>query len=136
MSSNNNQGIGIDLYSRGLITLSGVEANGNWGPGISLKNDYDGATAGITLSTVRAESNGDTGIIAWTNGALLMSNITANSNYLTWGEIDSGTTVQNYYNSNREPDHWWFEATEGVPITLKLWADGFNGTRMAEPLGF
>ena len=126
VSSNNNQGIGIDLYSRGLITLSGVEANGNWGPGISLKNDYDGATAGITLSAVRAESNGDTGIIALTNGALLMSNITANSNYLIWGEIDSGTTVQNYYSSNREPDHWWFEATEGVPITLKLWADGIN----------
>ena len=124
--SNDNYGIGIDLYSRGLITLSGVQANNNGGPGISLKNDYSGATAGITLGTVRAESNGDSGIIAKTNGALLMSNITANDNYLTWGRVDNGTTVQNFYTSYREPDHWWFEAVEGEEIILKLWADGWS----------
>ena len=126
VTSNDNQGIGIDLYSNGLITLSGVQANGNWGPGICLKNDYDVATAGITLSTVRAESNGDSGINAKTNGALLMSNINANSNAMTWGGIDNGTTMQNFYNTGKGPDHWWFEAVEGVEITLKLWADGSN----------
>ena len=40
VNSNNNQGMGIDLYSNGLITLSGVQANSNWGPGIGLKNDF------------------------------------------------------------------------------------------------
>ena len=128
VNSDGNQGVGIEAFSKGLITLSGVEANNNQQTGIRAINNFDLAIAGITLTNVRTEGNGDTGIIAKTNGALLMSNITANSNYLIWGEIDNGTTVQNYYNSNREPDHWWFEAAEGVPITLKLWADGSNDT--------
>ena len=127
VSSDNNQGKGIEIYSKGLITLSSVQANGNWQTGILAENDFTLATAGITLGSVRAESNGDNGILAWTHGALLMSNITANSNALTWSGIDNGSSVQNYYNEGKGPDHWWFEATDNVLITLKLWADGTNG---------
>jgi len=126
VTSDNNQGKGIEIYSKGLITLSGVHANNNQQTGIRAINEFDLATAGITLTNVRAESNNGSGITAWTNGALTMSNINANSNYLIWGGIDNGTTVQNYYSSNREPDHWWFEAVEDDPITLTLWADGSN----------
>ncbi len=126
VTSNNNQGIGIDLYSNGLITLNEVQANSNWGPGICLKNDFDGASAGIVLRSVRADNNGGTGITALTNGALVMSTINTSSNAIVWSGIDASTTVQEYFNQGKGPDHWWFDAQASVPITLKLWADGWS----------
>jgi hypothetical protein len=128
VDSSDNQGKGIEIYSKGLITLSGVQANGNWDGGIFATNDFSLATAGITLSTVRADNNNNTGILVWTNGALLLSNINANSNALVWGGVDTHTTYQNFFNTNKGPDHWWIEVEDNSTITLKLWADGWNGS--------
>ena len=134
--SSDNQGVGIQIRSKGVINLNTVEANNNWQSGIVLDNKYNGTTAGVTLAKVRAENNGDTGIRVFSHGSLVMGNIKANNNALTWGGMDSGQTMQDFYNMNKGPDHWWFYAEEGTPYTISLVADGYGATGLLNRFDF
>ena len=124
-----NQGAGLEVYSRGLISLTSGWAQGNWNFGFNLNNrDYQDAIAGITLSGVQAYNNGNTGILARTNGALTMSNLRATGNVKTGGgigldEFGNGMSVQDFYNENFGPDHWYFEADPGQDYKFTLRAD-------------
>ncbi len=129
ITANNNQGSGLEAYSRGLITLTNGFASGNWNFGFYLTNrDRPGSTAGIMLSNLQAHNNGNTGISAETSGALTMSNIRATNNSKTGGgmwvdDSGDGMSVQDYYNEKFGPDHWYFEADSGSPYHFTLLAD-------------
>lgn len=82
---NNNGSDGLDISSKGAITLSNITANGNGtdlidfdGAGAWLYNSYSGSSAGITLTGINTFSgNHYTGVIAYSNGAITLSNVTS-----------------------------------------------------------
>ncbi len=87
---NSNNSDGLDILSKGAITLNGITANSNTGYGALVENDYTGTTAGITLTTSSSnqfESNGYDGLDVYSQGAVTLNSITA---YLN-GPISGGT---------------------------------------------
>jgi hypothetical protein len=81
---------GLDVYSKGTVTLNNVTANGNDGWGVYIYNAYTGATAGVNINataTTQNNFNGNylIGLDVYTNGAVTITNITANSNKGSYG---------------------------------------------------
>lgn len=126
VNANDNHGSGLVAYSKGTISAKTINANGNWDWGATFNNQFTGSVSGITLSYVTANNNGNTGISVYTNGSLIMSNLNANSNANVWNSLGNGETAQDFFNQSKGPDHWFFEAQEGVPYTLLLQADGYG----------
>ena len=87
----NNQGTGLQVYSRGLITLAGAWASNNWGSGIRLANDT-ASLAGVTMSNVNTNDNNGTGLEAYSNGLISLRGAEANNN--KW---DGGINLQNNF---------------------------------------
>ena len=100
---NSNNGDGLDIYSKGAITLNGLTANSNTGYGALVENDYTGTTAGITLTTSSSnqfESNGYDGLDVYSQGAVTLNSITAYFNGLTSGTAYGyGVYVRNDFNT-------------------------------------
>lgn len=75
---------GIDVHSKGAISLYAVEASGNGNHGVNLDNDYNDAVGGITISGALGssyiESNGSSGLVAQSRGAISVSRVFANWN--------------------------------------------------------
>ena len=99
-SFNNNGGNGLEVDSRGAITVMDLNATGNNNDGVYLKNS-DG-TGNISLGTARVgwvnslsgnglnhlqAGNGWDGLEVYSKGSVALSNITASSN----GSYDAGT---------------------------------------------
>ncbi|MEW6401847.1 MAG: right-handed parallel beta-helix repeat-containing protein, partial [Chloroflexota bacterium] len=86
-------GSGLRAASTGSIILSQVTANGNTTGGAYLINDYAGATGNINISdSIFGEvenGNGDTGLGAYSNGNITLSQVTA-----TWNG-DEGAALDN-----------------------------------------
>ena len=84
---------GLDVFSKGAITLNGITANSNIGYGAFVENDYTGTTAGITLTTTTSsasnqfENNGYDGLDVYSQGVVTLNSIIA---YLN-GPISGGT---------------------------------------------
>jgi hypothetical protein len=133
ITANDNQGGGgVEALSMGFISLKGAEARNNAGEGIHLENKFDGAVAGISIISATANDNRQTGISAQTNGELKMTSLAANNNAMINGGISDGETVQDFYNSNKGPDNWKFDATAGKDYTFTLLVDsGIALNRMA-----
>lgn len=122
-----NQGIGLEVDSKGTITANSLYSSGNRNNGIFLFNQYTGSIAGMLLNGITAEDNGYTGIDLTTNGSLVMANMNALGNALTHWGMDVGSTVQNFYNENHGEDHWGFDAVPGTAYTFYLRADSWDG---------
>ena len=75
----NNQSIGLQVYSRGLITLTGAWASNNRGRGIRLANDTS-STAGINMSNINTNDNWGTGLEAFSNGLISLRGAEASNN--------------------------------------------------------
>ena len=77
---------GLQVYSRGLISISSLTASNNglslgYGTGASLSNNASSATAGVTLTGVNTFSgNYNSGLSILTFGAITVNSITASSN--------------------------------------------------------
>ncbi len=123
---NNNFGLGIDIKSKGVITLNTVDANNNADGGVTLINKFNGVASGVVLGAVRADGNNNNGIRVVTNGSLVIANTSASNNAKTWGGLESGNTVQDFFNNNKGRDGWGFEAVEGTLYTLLLKANGYG----------
>jgi hypothetical protein len=121
---NGNGYLGLEAYSNGTITLKNVEGSNNGDYGLFLNNNYPGFTPGITLNTVNANENQNSGISVGTYGNLTVVNATASKNARTHGGAWVDGTIQDYYNGNLGPDRWYFEAEEGQAYTIFLRADG------------
>ena len=122
--ANGNNGMGMELYSKGIITLKTVEGNENRQTGITVSNQFEGTTANLILTGVIANNNTMTGIQATTNGSLLITKVDANGNNMSWNKMSSGETVQNYLNPGQGSDFWGFDAEAETTYTITLLADG------------
>jgi hypothetical protein len=109
---------GLDVQSKGAITLLNVNANGNYGDGATLTNNYTGAAAPVTINAVAGKSNsfsynGLTGLEVNSRGAITTTNLDADVNGLygavltnngagvTAGVVlNAGTGMANYFESN------------------------------------
>jgi hypothetical protein len=126
VNTNDNQANGMELYSKGVITLNIVQGCNNGLKGIVVSNQYTGTNANLVFNGVFAGNNAMTGVRATTNGSLLLANVNANDNNLSKGGISSGKSVQDYLNKNKGSDYWFFEAEAETPYTITLLADGTN----------
>jgi hypothetical protein len=88
-------GYGVEAYTNGSITLSGVTAENNWYDGAYLQNNYSGATGTINVGG-DFSGNGlsfdllyGNGVEAYSNNDIILSDVTANDNY------DDGALVDN-----------------------------------------
>ncbi len=94
---NGNNGEGLSIYSKGLITISNLTANNNSGVGIRLDNNSSGiATPKAVTITGFLTANGNTssGVLIYSYGAITTINVTAKNNTNNGVMIDqSGTTT-------------------------------------------
>lgn len=79
---NSNGGMGLIVYSRGAITVNSVQANGNSGTNLDLRNDYFGSTGSVTVSGTNQlnSSTGGYGLYILSRGVVTLNNISANGN--------------------------------------------------------
>ena len=123
LEANDNWGKGIEVYSKGLISLSQAYAHSNRDLGINLQNNWSGATAGMSLKDISTNNNNQTGLLVKSNGSITLMSINANGNVMTNGGIEEGITVQDFFNSSYGPDRWWFFAEHTSPQVFTLLAD-------------
>jgi hypothetical protein len=97
-SFNGNYNTGLDITSRGLITLNKITANGNTSAsasGVRIHNDHTLLTApqNVTiLGYLTANDNGYRGLDLWSFGALTLYNVTTNGNGEYGTYLDNCTT--------------------------------------------
>jgi hypothetical protein len=97
---NDNNYYGLKIDSRGVISLSNVNASGNnIQDGVNLNNAYQNATAGITVkatSTLTPSNFSDNwayGLAIWTNGSVSLANLNALGNVTNSGIYVSNSTA-------------------------------------------
>lgn len=101
----NNDGLGLTLNSKGLISVRDITAIGNGSYGVNLYNSFVGVTKGITLSGNNVfAGNGGNGLSVASRGPISASNLIAVSN------ADIGAQISNQ------------NAVTAQPVTLT----GFN----------
>ncbi len=91
-----NAGDGLDVLSKGAISVHNVSANSNIGYGASLDNTLSGtaAPANVVVSGVNAfDANFLTGLSVQSYGAIAASNLTADNNGIS--STDNGVTLDN-----------------------------------------
>ena len=90
---NENSGHGLDLQSDGAILVNNLTANKNSGNGVSLKNDSSGAVGAVILNVSgKFNTNGWSGLVISSKGAITLNNITANEN----GQANTDPTIPPY----------------------------------------
>jgi hypothetical protein len=117
---NNNLGDGLWVRSQGVITASQLTADDNHGGvGAYLDNQWAFKNSNISLSGYNTfNDNSSTGLEAYSNGNILISNLTANRNY--GGTAFDGSNTGGAYLNN-----WSMTA---VPVTVTLTGNNsFNG---------
>jgi hypothetical protein len=97
-SFDGNKNYGLIVYSDGTITLSNVKANGNGATGARLDNTAAASAKNVTLISGVYEFNGNLGwgLVVYSNGAITLKDITANSNDQTGAYLvnTSASTAQ------------------------------------------
>jgi len=82
--NSNVSGSGLTVQARGLITVNNLGASGNGGAAASLKNDFSGVTAGVTILGTMGDNlinnNSGTGLQILTNGPLSITDLLASGN--------------------------------------------------------
>jgi hypothetical protein len=81
-----NGGLGLYVQSKGAISISNVNANNNAYIGVVLDNNWVGANGTITIGSVGGgnnnfSQNGGSGLLAFSTGAISLSQFEANNNY-------------------------------------------------------
>ncbi len=91
---------GLNISSKGVITLNNITANGNGlsgtnGSGAYISNQYLSATGGVTITGTNSFSgNYSTGLVINSNGNITTNNVTADGNYASGSygaSIDNST---------------------------------------------
>lgn len=96
-----NGGDGLDIVTKGVISINYVDASGNAGYGAALQNSA--GTGGVTITN--AIFNGNTvhdGLDVISKGAITLTNVTASTNILGFGAVLDNVP-----------------ALSGMPITVK-----------------
>jgi len=97
---NENSYYGLYVVSRGAISLTNVNASGNKVvDGVYLNNDYDNATAGVSIKTTspltpsQFNENWRSGVQIFTNGAVTLANLKAADNVTNNGIYVENTQI-------------------------------------------
>src|SRR5262249_47575927 len=132
---NNNHAYGLVVYSKGMITLNNITADGsqNFG-GLYADNSSSPAHKGITLNGTNEMSwNSNDGLQVSSAGTITLKNVTANNNQYFGGAVyndnpgATGTIVLSGNNS------FSYNASEGLNIasfhamTINNITANFNG---------
>lgn len=74
-------GSGVDIHSRGAITITNLAANGNGSSGASMQNELSGLGRGnITLTNATLNGNGYLGLEAYSNGTITLKFVESSYN--------------------------------------------------------
>ena len=77
--------VGLDVISRGVISVNGLTAEDNTSDGIYLTNTADiSGTKGITVGKTRVFSNGGVGLRAVSYGMITVNTIDAAGKHWKW----------------------------------------------------
>jgi len=122
ITADENGGTGVYALSNSHINLTDISAGSNGDFGIYVSDQFSGSTGNITLKSITADNNDNTGVSVWTNGMVKVSAVSASENFLRYGYLNSGDAVSEYYNGEVGADYWFFDAEAGVPLTFRLFA--------------
>ncbi len=134
---NENGGDGLEITTRGAVTLNRIETTRNSGGGVKIDND--GGTAGVTISSGRFNQNsGDDGLNVSSKGAIKLTDIEARENAGSGAVLDNhlgtaGVTIAVSPNSgnslNNNGDHGLYVRSKGAVLVNNLNAgnNGING---------
>jgi putative surface-exposed virulence protein len=132
VTSNENWNRGIEVHSKGVISLTNGTALDNTGnEGVFLENRYTGSIANVTLKNITSNENNSSGVFILTNGAVTLSNITANNNHCMQGWLNDGQTAQDYYNAEQGDDRWSFYLEAGTAYTISMLGSGIGFTNLS-----
>jgi hypothetical protein len=91
----NNEGDGLTVYSKGVITTNNLTANSNGRAGAFMDNSLAQGKA-ITLKGFKQfNDNGGDGLVIISSGAMTLSNIVANNNLGNGVNLDNRTSAAN-----------------------------------------
>ena len=99
-------GAALEVHSRGAITINGLWLENNNSLGAALANEINDGRGNISLTNATINNNAFTGIQAYSNGAILFTNVSANWN--GWGS--SGDAFGGYLDNSWAPGN--------LPVTL------------------
>ena len=80
-----NTGSGIEIYSKGFVSVSNIIAEGNGGDGIKIENYEAGSNLPVTISSSLFNSNSQNGISTISLGAVKLTNVGAANNTSGYG---------------------------------------------------
>lgn len=76
-----NTAVGLDIASKGIVTLKNIEANGNDEIGVSIDNTFDIKAQAVNLTgTNNFNYNGGDGLVVFSKGVITLNYITASYN--------------------------------------------------------
>lgn len=82
----NNNSVGLDILTKGAVTLNTLTANENTNDGVSINNTSSTTFKGVILNGVNTfEDNGGTGLDISSDGIITLNNINANQNHGFYG---------------------------------------------------
>jgi hypothetical protein len=125
ITADENGGTGVFALSNSHINLTDISAGSNGDFGVYVSDQFPGSAGNITLKSITADNNDNTGVSVWTNGMVKVSAVSASENFLRYGYLNSGDAVSEYYNGDVGADYWFFDAEAGVPLTFRLFASDY-----------
>jgi hypothetical protein len=134
-SVSGNHGYGLQVESKGLITLKNLSVESNYdltnSGAVSLSNDDIASTKGVTLVDVQIFGNEKTGLYIRSNGPVALLGVESSYNSIYTGEIDEDSLnngvierLSGYWGS--QGDEWSFEGELGDSYTITLTSDVFT----------
>lgn len=89
-----NEGDGLTVFSRGVITTTNLTANLNGGLGAFFANDGAATDKAVTLKGLKQfNNNGADGLVIFSRGAVTLSTVVANNNGGTGVFVDNRTSL-------------------------------------------
>jgi putative surface-exposed virulence protein len=114
--SNNNGNDGLDVFSKGAITVNNVNADNNGNYGAFLENDFPGAVGAVSVNNTATyqpdfSSNGGYGLYILSRGTITVMDLNAQSNgadgvYLDNTSNTTGTAAVNLGTARANWSNW------------------------------
>ena len=98
-SFTNNTGSGIEILSKGVVTVKSIWSNNNGEFGLYIANFTSTTAPGVSVLYGEYHENGFEGLHIESKGNVLLTNVTASNNDTDWLDLDyySGAYIDNHY---------------------------------------
>lgn len=126
-------GGGLEVLSKGSVTLANIRANGNGGYGISIDNKVDGSKKGVTLLSGKGkgnefQQNQSAGLWIRTNGIVTITNIYAYQNGMNNFDGGYGVVIENINSGSgvsiKQSGQW---EVDSVKVAGNTFSNNYNG---------